>query len=420
VKTVVIMGQGYVGLPLAMAAAEAGYKTIGFEPDKQRCDQLATGTSYIEDIPNDTLLRRIEEGLYEPTLDDRDLIGFDIAVITVPTPLTKGVPDLSYVRAAVQQVALYLTPGATVILESTVSPGTTRREVIPILENASDLTAGVDFHVGYSPERIDPGNRQWTFKNTPKIVSGLTLDCLAKALEFYSSITTHIVPADTLDAAELAKVFENTYRQVNIALVNEFQRHAHQLSVDVGHVLDLAATKPFGFTKFTPGPGVGGHCIPCDPVYLTDHLRREHGARFQLVELAQDINEGQPAYVVRRLQDALSQRFGTALKGAQILALGQSYKPDTADMRESPAVEVVELLRQAGARVTVVDPHFAEDDIDQLREIPNRHDLNVEGYDAVVLLTPHAAFDLQHVATYATYVLDTRGVMPTAPNIERL
>lgn len=225
--------------------------------------------------------------------------------------------------------------------------------------------------------------------------------------------------AETLEEAELAKVFENTYRQVNIALVNELQRHANLLDVDVHRVLDLAATKPFGFTKFTPGPGVGGHCLPVDPVYLTHQLRTEFGATFRIVELAQEINESQPAYVVRRLQDGLNQ-LGIPLNGSHILALGQAYKPDTADMRQSPAVEVVSLLRETGARVTTVDPHFTEDDVDQLRQIPDRHDLNVGDYDAVVLLTPHAAFDLQHVATYATYVLDTRGVMPTAPNIERL
>lgn len=416
------MGQGYVGLPLAMAAAQAGHEVLGYEPDQQRYQQLTAGISYVEDITSLQLQETLAglHGLYRPINDEHHMKDFDVAIITVPTPVKKGAPDLSYVESAVTTVAMYLNPGATVILESTTYPGTTHSVVIPILETASELTAGKDFHVGFSPERIDPGNHIWTFQKTPKIISGLTEDCLAKVMEFYQGITAHLVPADSLEEAELAKVFENTYRQVNIALVNELQRHAHTLGVNVHHVLNLAATKPFGFTKFTPGPGVGGHCIPCDPVYLTHHLRTEFGATFRLVELAQEINDNQPAYVVRRLQDGLSQRYGQALNGAFILALGQAYKPDTADMRESPATDVIDLLREAGARVTVVDPFFPEGDLDQLKEIPDRHDLNIGDYDAVVLLTPHTAFDLQHVAVYATYVLDTRGVMPTAPHIERL
>lgn len=419
---VVVMGQGYVGLPLAMAAAAAGHHVIGFEPDKQRCDMLASGVSYIEDIPASRIIRRMEEGLYEPTTDENKLTNYDVAVITVPTPLRKGVPDLTYVKQAASTLGLYLRSGATVILESTVAPGTTRNEVVPLLEIPSELTAGEDFYVGFSPERIDPGNPTWNFGNTPKIVSGLTTACLVWVDKFYRTITENVVPAKTLEEAELAKVFENTYRQTNIALVNELQRHAHLLGVDVHNVLDLAATKPFGFTKFTPGPGVGGHCLPVDPVYLTHHLRTEHGASFRMVELAQEINESQPGYVVRRLQDTLNERFKMALSGAQILALGQAYKPDTSDMRESPAVEVVDLLRQSGAQVTVVDPFFPEEDIDVRKEIPLDVDggLNCGDYDAVVLLTPHAAFDLQRVADQANYVLDTRGVMPDASNIERL
>lgn len=416
---IVLMGQGYVGLPLGLAAAEAGHEVVGYEPDQRRCVLLQEGVSYIADVDNARLLRALERHKYQPTSNEEHLKDFDVAVITVPTPLEKGAPDLSYIEAATTQLAMFLTPGATVILESTTYPGTTRNVVIPILENASDLTAGVDFHVGFSPERIDPGNQQWTLHNTPKIVSGLTGTCLGKVAAFYSGIVREVVGAETLEEAELAKVFENTYRQVNIALVNELQRMAHTLGVDVYRTLDLCATKPFGFTKFVPGPGVGGHCLPCDPVYLTHHLHSEHGQRFQLVELAQDINEGQPGYVARRLQDGLNHR-GIPLKGAQILALGQGYKPDTADMRESPAVEVVELLRQSDAKVTVVDPYFPEEDIDQLKAIPADSTGLLPDYDAVVLLTPHTAFDLQHVAAYANYVLDTRGVMPTAPHIERL
>lgn len=415
------MGQGYVGLPLAIAAAEAGHEVVGYEPDQRRCTLLREGASYIEDIPSERLLRALERYNYTASDNEQDIKDFDIAVITVPTPLKQGAPDLSFVKAATTQVAMYLTPGATVILESTTHPGTTRDEVIPILEIASKLTAGKDFHVGYSPERIDPGNKVWGLYQTPKIVSGLTGACLKKVSAFYADIVKQVVEADSLEAAELAKVFENIYRQVNIALANELGHHAHTLNTDVHHVLDLCETKPFGFTRFSPGPGVGGHCIPCDPVYLADIMRRTHGTPFQIVELAQDINGGQPGYVVRRLQAGLN-KLGHPLNGAQILALGQAYKPDTADMRESPAVEVVEILRQAGARVTVVDPFFTEGDIDTLTAIPHHdtHDYNVGDYDAVVLLTPHTAFDLQYVANFAIYVLDTRGVIPMASNIERL
>jgi UDP-N-acetyl-D-glucosamine dehydrogenase len=414
------MGQGYVGLPLAMAAVKAGHTVIGFEPNHDRFCALEDATSYIEDVTFEQLKEALATGRYTPAYTRESLTGFDIGIITVPTPLKHGQPDLSYVEQAATDLAVHITTGATVILESTVNPGATRSIVGAIIEDLSCRTMGTDFHLGYSPERIDPGNETWNFENTPKLVSGLTPACAQKVELFYRSITHNVVLADSLEAAETAKVFENVWRQVNIALVNELQRHAHTLGLNVHHILDLAATKPFGFTRFTPGPGVGGHCIPCDPVYLSEHLRREHGTRFQLIELAQDINEGQPGYVVRRLQDALSNRFRLALNGAQILALGQAYKPNTSDMRESPAVEVVSLLRDAGARVTTVDPFFAEEDIDQLREIPDDSTGLLPDYDAVVLLTPHTAFDLQHIATYANYVLDTRGVMPDASNIERL
>jgi UDP-N-acetyl-D-glucosamine dehydrogenase len=415
------MGQGYVGLPLAMAAVKAGHRVIGYEPNLERFEMLRVGASYVEDVPSRAISSAMAEGLYEPARDDVML------VITVPTPLYKGEPDLTYVKRATSTLGLYLKEGATVILESTTHPGTTRDVVIPLLETASELTAGEDFHVGFSPERIDPGNQRWTFDNTTKIVAGLRPECLKKVQMFYEGITQTVVPAATLEEAELAKVFENTFRQVNIALVNELQRHAHQLGVDVYNVLDLCATKPFGFTQFTPGPGVGGHCIPCDPVYLTHHLRKEHGTAFRIVELAQEINESQPAYVVQRLQDALNDRFGKALKGAHVLALGQAYKPGTADMRESPAVEVVEILRRKGAVVETVDPYYGDDEPPRGYTTVNYANENADArlphlvdYDAVVLLTPHDDFDLAKIAESGVFVLDTRGVLPSGSNIERL
>ncbi|MCI3277614.1 nucleotide sugar dehydrogenase [Streptomyces cylindrosporus] len=417
---IVVMGQGYVGLPLAMAAVEAGHEVVGFEPDEQRLQKLNTSLSYVEDVPDKVLRAARETGRYVPTRGEGMLADFDVAVITVPTPLKERQPDLSYVRAATETLAAHLKAGATVILESTTHPGTTREFVAPILEKLTGWTAGEDFHVGFSPERIDPGNQQWQFTNTPKIVSGLTAACRDRVKDFYAHITQDVVVAEGLEEAELAKVFENTFRHVNIALVNELARMSRLLGVNVWHTLDLAGTKPFGFTKFQPGPGVGGHCLPVDPVYLSHHLRTTYGQAFRLVELAQDINESQPGYVATRLQAALNER-GRAVNGSRILALGLAYKADTADMRESPAVEVVELLRDAGAHVVAVDPYAPHDGSDTgvLAEIPAAVDGRLD-FDAVVLLTAHTDFDLQRVASQALYVLDTRGVMPVAPHIERL
>ncbi|MPY62467.1 nucleotide sugar dehydrogenase [Streptomyces spongiae] len=415
-----VLGQGYVGLPLALRAAEAGHTVVGYEPDEDRCSRLAAGSSYIEDIDSGRLQAALRTGSYTPTSDPEDLKGFDVAVITVPTPLTDRAPDLSCVREAARVLAAHLEPGATVVLESTTHPGTTREVLIPLLEAGSGLTAGSDFHVGFSPERIDPGNDVWRLENTPKIVSGLTDECLKRVKAFYDSAIGVTVPASGLEEAELAKVFENTYRHVNIALVNELSRMAHTLGVDVWHTLDLAATKPFGFTKFLPGPGVGGHCLPIDPVYLSHHVKTRHGQTFRLIELAQDINDSQPDYVVRRLQDSLNRRFRRSVHGARILALGAAYKPGTADARQSPAVQVIERLRAMGAEVTVVDPYLPDGGFREIPFAAGEKNMTVADFDAVVLLTPHREFDLTHLAAEAAYVLDTRGVMATAPHVERL
>ncbi|MFD4506685.1 nucleotide sugar dehydrogenase [Streptomyces sp. NPDC058457] len=415
-----VLGQGYVGLPLALRAAEAGHVVTGYEPDRERCDKLAAGTSYVEDVASDRLQGVLRSNAYRPSCDPRDLKGFDVAVITVPTPLTERAPDLTCVREAGRLLAAWLEPGATVVLESTTHPGTTRDVLIPLLEEGSGLVAGRDFHVGFSPERIDPGNADWRLENTPKIVAGLTDTCLRQVKTFYDSVTEITVPASGLEEAELAKVFENTYRHVNIALVNELSRMAHTLGVDVWHTLELAATKPFGFTRFLPGPGVGGHCLPIDPVYLSHHVKARHGQTFRLIELAQDINESQPDYVVRRLQDALSNRFRRSVHGARILALGAAYKPGTSDARQSPAVQVTDRLRAMGADVVVVDPHLTDSGRRRIPFAAVADGESVADFDAVVLLTPHAEFDLAQIADEAAYVLDTRGVMAPAPHIERL
>lgn len=411
---VAIMGQGYVGLPLAVAAVEAGHDVIGFEPDSARFKRLCVGDSYVEDVPEKTLQAALKTGRYRPTQKNELLADFDVAVIAVPTPLRDGIPELDAVRKTTESLACNLRKGALVILESTSHPGTTRKVVLPILENRSRMQAGSDFHLGFSPERIDPGNEQWTFKNTPKIVSGLTRECRDKAEVFYAGITKDVVLAETLEEAELAKVFENTFRHVNVALVNELCRVAHTLRVDVWRTLALAGSKPFGFMRFNPGPGVGGHCLPVDPVYLSHHVRTQYGEPFRLVELSQEINEAQPAYVVSRLQDALNSREGKTLKDAKVLVLGLAYKEGVADSRQSPAVAVVSELERKGACVDAVDPYVA-DAVHRLRApMPYR------AYDAVVLLTAHPEFNLAQIAEESRYVLDTRGAMPDGPHIERL
>ncbi|MFF0445421.1 nucleotide sugar dehydrogenase [Streptomyces sp. NPDC004609] len=414
---ITVLGQGYVGLPLAMRAAETGHNVTGYEPDYARCAQLTSGDSYVEDIPSARLREAIAADTYRATDDPRDLKGFEIAVITVPTPLTNRAPDLTCVRDAARTVSYYIEPGSTVILESTTYPGTTRDVVIPLLEEGSGLTAGKDFHVGFSPERIDPGNATWRFENTPKVVSGLTPACLERVKAFYDSLVDTTVSASGLEEAELAKVFENTFRHVNIALVNELGKLGHLLGVDVGDALDCAATKPFGFMRFTPGPGVGGHCLPIDPVYLSHHVRQQLGETFRFVELAQEVNERQPAYVVERLQSALN-RFGKCLKGARILALGLTYKPGTADMRESPARTVVELLTAQGADCTVVDPHLTSHPGTPYLTALTERDL--AGADAVLVLTDHPEFDFETVRDHAAYVLDTRRAVPAGAHVEHL
>ncbi|MFG2134573.1 nucleotide sugar dehydrogenase [Streptomyces sp. NPDC048751] len=412
-----VLGQGYVGLPLALRAAEAGHSVTGYEPDQKRCESLAAGSSYIEDISSARLEQALRAGSYQPSSDPDDLKGFDLAVITVPTPLTDRVPDLSFVRDAGRVLAERLEPGATVVLESTTHPGTTRDVLIPLLEEGSGLKAGRDFHVGFSPERIDPGNAAWKLENTPKIVAGLTGTCLERVKAFYDSLVEVTVPASGLEEAELAKVFENTFRHVNIALVNELAKLGHLLNIDVGNALDCAATKPFGFMRFTPGPGVGGHCLPIDPVYLSHHVRQHLGETFRFVELAQEVNERQPAYVVERLQSSLNKR-SKCLKDARIIVLGLAYKPGTADTRESPARQVVELLARKDAACTIVDPHVTG-------EVGMRHLTEVTpdelaAADAVLVLTDHPEFDFDRVRAHANFVLDTRRAVAAAPHVEYL
>ena len=356
---VVVVGMGYVGLPLAMRATAVGHQVVGYDIDEKRIRLLAAGESYVEDVTSEELADARRSGNFHPSSDPSACKNFDIAIIATPTPLRDGLPDLNYVESAARTLAAYLRPGATVIVESTSYPGTTQERVLPLLEHGSGLTAGIDFHLGYSPERIDPGNTTWTFTTTPKIVSGIDDSSLKAVRSFYDTVVDETVVVSSPREAELAKLIENTFRHVNIALVNELAIFAHELGIDVWEAIRAAATKPFGFMPFTPGPGVGGHCLPIDPSYLSWRVERALGKNFRFVELADDINKHMPDYVAQRLMLALNER-GMPVKGARILLLGLAYKKNTGDARESPAVRIAQLLVGMGAHVRAADPHVVE------------------------------------------------------------
>jgi len=417
---VIIVGQGYVGLPLAVRAVEQGHDVVGFDLDARKIAELAAATSYIEDIPDARLAAALATGRYKPSSDPADLAGFDIAVISVPTPLSEGTPDLTYIESSAEQLGAHLTKGACVILESTTYPGTTEELVAPILEQASGLKAGDDFQLGYSPERIDPGNATWTLETTPKVVSGIDAASLARVQGFYDTVVVRTVAVKSPKEAELTKLLENTFRHVNIALVNELAMFARDLGIDVWDAIDAAESKPFGFMPFRPGPGVGGHCLPIDPSYLSWRVKQSLGVTFRFVELANDVNEHMPDYVVRRLSAGLNQRE-LSVKGRRILVAGVAYKRNTGDDRESPSSRVIELLQELQADVVVCDPH-----VDPERSHATAGatwvDLTAEEIrkaDAVVLLVDHDEFDLALLAEEATYVLDTRRCMQ-GPTVEHL
>ena len=402
-----------------MRAAAAGYRVIGYDTDESRVKQLEAGESFIEDVPASELTTALAAGTFTPTAEARACAGFDVAVITVPTPLRDGLPDLSFVEAASRTLARYLRPGATVIVESTSYPGTTQEKVLPWLEDGSGLVAGTDFHLGYSPERIDPGNTTWTLATTPKIISGIDKESLAAVEDFYRDIVRQTVPVSSPREAELAKLIENTFRHVNIALVNELAMFANELGVDVWEAIDAASTKPFGFMPFRPGPGVGGHCLPIDPSYLSWRVERTLGERFRFVELANDINNHMPDYVVRRLVRAFNER-SRPIRGSRILLLGLAYKKNTGDARESPAVRIAQLLKRMGADVRAADPHVVEPSaVDTIVTRVGPTAAELAGADAVVLLTDHAAFDRSVITSHARYVLDCRRVL-SGPHVEAL
>ena len=416
---VAVVGQGYVGLPLAMRAVEVGYDVVGYEVDDSRVKRLAAGESYVEDVASEALAAALASGRYRPSSSEDALDGFDVAVVTVPTPLREGVPDLSHIESSGEVLARHLRPGAMVVLESTTYPGTTEELLGPILEEGSGLVPGEGFHLGYSPERIDPGNPAWGLANTPKVVSGVGPSSLAAVRAFYDTLVERTVPVSSPKEAELCKLLENTFRHVNIALVNELAMFANDLDIDVWEAIEAAGTKPFGFMAFTPGPGVGGHCLPIDPSYLSWRVRRRLGQSFRFVELANDVNDHMPDYVVRRLTVALNRRR-LAVNGSRVLLLGLAYKRNTSDARESPAMAVAERLAALGAEVRAVDPHVLEEQVGRRAPLVELTVAELEAADAVVLLTDHDAFDLGAVAAHARFVLDTRHRLAPAPTVEFL
>ncbi len=415
---VAVIGQGYVGLPLAMQAVDAGYEVVGIDLDETRVRCLNSGQSYVDDVSDERLRDALATGRYRASAGYDQAARFEVAVITVPTPLRQLTPDLSFVTAAASELARLMSPGCLVILESTTYPGTTEEIVRPILERGSGLKAGPDFGLGYSPERVDPGNKTWTLPATPKVISGIDGASLAAVHDFYGKLVADVVPVSSPRAAELTKLLENTFRHVNIALVNEFAIFARQISIDPWEVVRAAATKPFGFMAFQPGPGVGGHCLPIDPTYLSWHVRQATGHRFRLVELANDINDQMPAYVVQRIAAGLN-RLAKPVQGSRVLLLGLAYKKNSSDTRESPATQVAELLIAMGAVVSAVDSHvdpgYLAGQVRRDRLTP----ATIGAADAVVLLTDHDDVDYPMVEESASWILDCRNRL-RGPVAERL
>lgn len=407
-RDLVVIGLGYVGLPLAQEATRAGLSVTGLDVSAGVVEGLMGARSHVDDLSDADIRDMLDRG-FTATTDASVIADARAVVICVPTPLTpEGGPDLGAVLGATRSIAAHLRPGHLVVLESTTYPGTTDDEVRPVLE-AGGLVAGRDFHLAFSPERIDPGNEQYGMKNTPKVVGGHTEACTDAAAEFYGAFVDTVVRARGTREAEMAKLLENTYRHINIALVNEMARFCYELDIDLWDVIAAAKSKPFGFQAFYPGPGVGGHCIPIDPNYLSYQVQAKLGYPFRFVELAQEINAGMPSYVVRRIQDALNDE-GKALRGARILLLGVTYKPDIADQRESPAKPIAIELQDKGADVEFHDPH-----VDAWRlgaetlTCVDDLDAALARADLVVLLQNHSAYDLAGIVEQAPRLFDTRG-----------
>ena len=413
---VAVIGLGYVGLPLAIEAANSNLNVAGHDINDSVVSSLNNSISHVEDISNEVLKDALSKDLLITT--DSNVLGdSEYVVISVPTPLTDYQPDLSYVEAATKSIAENLKKGQTIILESTTYPGTTLEIVKPILEKISSLVAGEDFLLGYSPERIDPGNKEWTFKNTPKIVSGINETSLKKISEFYNSIIDEVVEVSGTREAEMVKLVENTYRQVNIAMVNELAILSNMLDIDIWEVVDAAKTKPFGFQSFRPGPGVGGHCIPIDPKYLS-FKTRQIGQPVRFVELAQEINNSMPNYVISRISELMNKKE-ILLKNSKILLLGVAYKKDIGDTRESPAIDIIESLLEKSADVSFYDPYVDELIVNK-ESILKEQDLeSISNYDMVIIHTPHTSFSEIDFENIKSLIFDATGNF-TISNAERI
>ncbi|GGE03204.1 UDP-N-acetyl-D-glucosamine dehydrogenase [Tsuneonella deserti] len=414
--TVGIIGLGYVGLPLAAACARAGYKTRGFDIDSAKIDELNAGRSYIDAVPSSELAALVEKGMFTSTADFAHLEECDIVIICVPTPLAPGhEPDLSYVEKSTAAIAKTLRAGQMVVLESTTYPGTTTEVIKPTLD-AGGLSEGTDYFLGFSPEREDPGNHRFSTTTIPKIVSGESTISADLVSEFYSRVIKKVVRVSSTAVAEATKITENVFRAVNIALVNELKQVFDVMGIDVWEVIDAASTKPFGFMPFYPGPGLGGHCIPIDPFYLS-WKARQHGFPTRFIELAGEINHSMPAYVASRLTEALDLHFALPVDQARIFVLGLAYKPNVSDTRESPALSLIQLLERRGARVDFHDPLIGT--------IPNTRDYpelagrtssplevgKLSSYDGVLIVTDHSSVNYDLVAKEAKMIVDTRNVM---------
>jgi UDP-N-acetyl-D-glucosamine dehydrogenase len=408
---VAILGLGYVGLPLAVVFAEAGFKVIGVDPVAEKVNSINRGESYILDVPSETVARLVQAGQLSATTDFAACARADAVSICVPTPLRKtGDPDLSFIVSATEGLAPYAHPGMVVVLESSTYPGTTREMVLPRLAGERGLIVGQDIFIAFSPERVDPGRTDWTTKNTPKVVGGISEDCSDVAAAWYARALDTVVRVSSTEIAEMAKLLENTFRMINIGLVNELAIMCDRMGVDVWEVIDAAGTKPFGFMKFSPGPGLGGHCIPIDPLYLSWKMKTfNYTARF--IELASEINTNMPRFAVSKVQDALNDH-GKAVKGSRILVLGVAYKPDIDDLRESPALDVIHLLKQKGAQVRYHDPYVAHFNYDGWA-MDSVTDLmgEVQAADVVVIVTNHKKYDYSAILQAARLVVDTRNAL---------
>jgi UDP-N-acetyl-D-glucosamine dehydrogenase len=405
-RDLAIVGAGYVGVPLAQAFAEAGKSVVLVDVDADRVAMLNRGESYIGDVASEKLKELVEAGLVGATTDYDELREVDAILIALPTPLSRQrEPDLTILVSAAEKIATRLRPGHLVVLESTTYPGTTREQVLPALEAGSGLTAGQDFHLAFSPERVDPGRNDWTTKNVPKVVGGIDGASTEAAAALYGQAIDVVHRVSSPEAAELTKLLENIFRSVNIALVNELAQLCDRMGIDVWEVVEAAATKPFGFMSFQPGPGLGGHCIPIDPFYLT-WKAREFGFYTEFIELAGKVNESMPYFCRSLVSQALNHSRERSLKGSKILVLGVAYKPDIDDMRESPAVKLIALLQNAGAEVAYHDPHvpsFRENGLD-MSSVP----LEPGAYDCVVIVTNHSGIDYDALVEDSAVVVDLR------------